>query len=250
MRVGAPMNIALHDKGLSTIIDWRDKDGLGKKLSPRKREEAYRLRKWQVRMRIHSSLERNLTYAMNELDRFASQLGIQKTVKDTAAMVYRRVIQRRLIRGRSIESMMAASIYAACRMMHIPHTLDEITKFSRIQKKELGRCFRLIIRELSLHIGTPSPVSFLEKYTHDLHVSVKTQHLATRILEQAKKIGATAGKDPIGLAGAALYIAGMKNNEHHTQREIAKLSNITEVTIRNRYKELIKILNIGLNPIQ
>lgn len=246
-RVGAPLTLTLHDKGLSTIIDWRDRDALGKKLSPRKRAEAYRLRKWQVRMRVHSSLDRNLSYAMSELDRLSAQLSIQKSVKESSAMIYRRIIEKKLIRGRSIEAMIAASIYTACRLSKIPNTLDEFAKYSRINKRDLGRCFRLISLELGLRIPTLSPMHFICRFGNDLHISSECQNIALKILYHAKKVGLTAGKDPTGLAAASLYVAALQTGEKRTQREIAKIANITEVTVRNRYKELVKNLKLANN---
>ena len=245
-RVGSPSTLTLHDKGLSTVIDWRDIDAMGKKLSPKKRALAYRLRKWQVRMRVHSSIDRNLAFAMSELDRLCSQLGIQKTLKETSAMIYRRTIEKNLIRGRSIEAMIAASIYTSCRLVHQPRTLDEFADNSRINKRDLGRCFRLILRELNIRIPTPSANNFVSRFGSDLHISPSTQKLALVILNKAKRHGITAGKDPCGLAAASIYVASLKNGEKRTQREIAKVSQVTEVTVRNRYKDLISSLNIRL----
>lgn len=245
-RVGSPSTFTLHDKGLSTLIDWKDKDALGKKLSPKKRAEAYRLRKWQIRMRVHSSLERNLAFAMSELERLSSQLGLQKATKESAAMIYRKTVEKKLIRGRSIEAMIAASIYSACRMVKIPYSLDDFTKYSRIKKRDLGRAFRLICRELELRIPTPTPVNFIARLANDLHISNQTQQYAVNILVRAKKTGIMVGKDPTGLAAASLYIASLQCGEHRTQRQIAEIANITEVTVRNRYKELVRILGIVL----
>lgn len=245
-RVGAPSTLTLHDKGLSTMIDWRDRDAMGNKLSPQKRAEAYRLRKWQIRMRVHSSLDRNLAYAMSELDRLTSQLGIQKTIKETAAMIYRRSIKLKLIRGRSIEAMVAASIYTACRLSKMPRTLDDFAQNTRINRRDLGRCFRLLLRELEIHIPTVKPTVFVSKFANELQISNQSQQMAVDILERAKRIGITIGKDPTGLAAASIYVAALSNGEKKTQREIAKVANITEVTVRNRYKEIVKNLNIDL----
>jgi transcription initiation factor TFIIB len=245
-RVGAPSTLTLHDKGLSTMIDWRDRDAMGNKLSPQKRAEAYRLRKWQIRMRVHSSLDRNLAYAMSELDRLTSQLGIQKTIKETAAIIYRRSIKLKLIRGRSIEAMVAASIYTACRLAKIPRTLDDFAQNTRINRRDLGRCFRLLLRELEIHIPTVKPTVFVSKFANELQISNESQVMAVQILERAKKVGITIGKDPTGLAAASIYVAALSNGEKKTQREIAKVANITEVTVRNRYKEIVKNLNIDL----
>jgi len=243
-RVGSPTTYTVHDKGLSTMIDWHDKDSFGKKLTPRRRAQVYRLRKWQIRTRVHSSMDRNLAVAMSELDRLSSQLGIPRGVKESSAVLYRRAIEKKLIRGRSIEAMIAASIYAACRMRKIPRTLDEIARFSRINKKELGRCYRLILRELDVSIPIASPIDFIPRFGAELSLSGRTQKRAAEIVNLARKAGLTAGKDPTGLAAASIYISAILEGERRTQREIAEVVHVTEVTVRNRYKELVRELQI------
>jgi transcription initiation factor TFIIB len=158
-RVGSPSTFSVHDKGLSTIIGYENRDTFGNKLSASRRAQIYRLRKWQIRTRVHSSMDRNLAFAMSEMDRLASQLGIPRNVKETAAIIYRKAIEKRLVRGRSIEAMVAATIYASARVRRVPRTLDEIAKESRITKKELGRCYRLLLRELYLNIPLASPIA-------------------------------------------------------------------------------------------
>ncbi|MCK4848115.1 MAG: transcription initiation factor IIB, partial [Candidatus Heimdallarchaeota archaeon] len=129
-RVGSPSTFSVHDKGLSTIIGYENRDTFGNKLTASRRAQIYRLRKWQIRTRVHSSMDRNLAFAMSEMDRLASQLGIPRNVKETAAIIYRKAIEKRLVRGRSIEAMVAATIYASARVRRVPRTLDEIAKES------------------------------------------------------------------------------------------------------------------------
>ncbi|MHA1372173.1 MAG: transcription initiation factor IIB [Promethearchaeota archaeon] len=248
-RTGSPTTLTVHDKGLSTMIDWRDKDAHGNKLDPQMRAKIYRIRKWQIRTRVHSSIDRNLALAMSELDRLSSQLSIPRGVKEAAAMIYRKAIEKKLVRGRSIEAMIAASIYAACRSRKIPRTLEEITKFSRMSKKEIGRCYRLLLRELGIRIPLASPIDFITRFGAELKVSGIAQRKAIKILEQAKKLGITIGKDPTGLAAAALYISTLKEGERRTQREIAEVAHVTEVTVRNRYKELAEFLQISVSNL-
>lgn len=243
-RVGSPITLTVHDKGLSTVIDWRDMDAYGKKLTPNKRAQIYRLRKWQVRSRVYSSIDRNLAVAMAELDRLSSQLGIPRNVKEDAAMIYRKAIEKRLIRGRSIEAMIAAAVYAACRIRKVPRTLIEIASQSRVNRKELGRCYRLLLRKLQLSIPIANPIDFIPRFGAELSLSGRTLKKAVEILNQAKKNRITAGKDPTGLAAAAIYIAGLLTGERRTQREIAEVARVTEVTVRNRYKELVRRLKI------
>ena len=150
VRVGAPTTLTLHDKGLSTMIGWKNKDAFGKTISPKMKAEVYRLRKWHVRTRTNKSIDRNLAYAMNELDRFASQLTLSKDIKESSAHIYRKMANKNLIRGRSIEAMLIASIYATCRLSNIPKTLDDFIEFASVDKKKIARCYRLIINELRI----------------------------------------------------------------------------------------------------
>jgi len=246
-RVGSPITYTVHDKGLSTMIDWHDKDYYGKTLSPRKKAQVHRLRMWHIRTRVHSSIDRNLAFAMNELDRLSSQLGIPRGVKESSAVFYRKAIDKKLIRGRSIEAMIAAAIYAACRLLKVPRTLDEIARYSRVNRKELGRCYRLILRELNIKIPTADPIEFIPRFGAELELSGRTQKRAAEIIKRAGEYGLTAGKDPTGLAAASIYISAILEGERRTQREIAEVAHVTEVTVRNRYKELVKVLNINID---
>ncbi|MFX1337579.1 MAG: transcription initiation factor IIB [Promethearchaeota archaeon] len=244
VRVGAPTTLTLHDKGLSTMIGWKNKDAFGKSISPKMKAEVYRLRKWHVRTRTNKSIDRNLAYAMNELDRFASQLNLSKDIKESSAHIYRKMANKNLIRGRSIEAMLIASIYAACRLNSVPKTLDDFIEFASVDKKKIARCYRLIINELRISIKVSSPINFIPRFCAELNLSGSTQNRAAEILKLAKKFRITAGKAPTGLAGAALYVAAMQEGERRTQREISLAAGVTEATIRNRYKELINHLKI------
>ncbi len=246
-RTGSPINYALQDHDLSTMIDWRNRDASGRQITSNRRAEIYRLRKWQRRSRVHSSIERNLASAMSELDRLSSQLSVSRTVKETAAVMYRRALERRLIRGRSIDAMIAAAMYAGCRLREAPCTLDEIAHHSRINRKELGRCYRLLLRRLEVRMPVSHPTNFVPKFAQSLGLSTQVQRRANQILEDARKIGITAGKDPTGLAASSLYISAIMEGERRTQREIADVAHVTEVTVRNRYKELVRELDLAVD---
>ncbi|MDH5403285.1 MAG: transcription initiation factor IIB [Candidatus Heimdallarchaeota archaeon] len=246
-RVGSPTTYTVHDKGLSTQIDWADRDAHGNKLSGAQRQKMHRLRKWHTRSRVHSPVDRNLAHAMSELDRLSSQLGLPRSVKETSSVIYRQAIMKKLIRGRSIEAMVAASAYAAARQRRVPRTLDEIAKNSRVSKKELGRCYRLMIHELSLKIPLANSTDYIVRFAADLKLTGTTARKAIDLVNDAKQNGLTAGKDPTGLAAAAIYISGIIEGERRTQREIAETATVTEVTVRNRYKELVRKLEISIN---
>ena len=170
-RVGSPMSVTIHDKGLSTIIGWEDRDIYGRRLSSTKRAEMYRLRKWQTRIRVHSSLDRNLVQALSELDRLSSQLGIPRGVKEPSAVIYRKAMEKKLSRGRSIEALVGASVYAASRIRRVPRTLDEVARHSVVSKKEVGKCYRVLVTELELKVPPPSPIDYLSRFGTDLQLS-------------------------------------------------------------------------------
>ncbi len=243
-RVGSPVRYTIHDKGLSTVIDWRDRDISGKKLSPNRRSEIYRLRRWQIRSRVHSSMDRNLAQAMSELERLSSQLGIPGPTRELAALLYRKAIVRKLVRGRSIEAMVAATLYAACRIRQKPRPLDEVADSSRVDRKKLGQCYRLLLRSLAIKIPLSSPIDYISRFASELTLSSPVQLRTMEILRQSKTMGLTIGRDPLGLAAAAIYIASIMLDERRTQREIAEVARVTEVTVRNRYKEIVRKLGI------
>lgn len=245
-RVGAPMTYTIHDKGLSTVIDWRNKDSYGKDIAPRRRAQIYRLRKWQQRIRVSNATERNLAFALTELDRVASRLGLPRNVRETAAVVYRKAVEKRLIRGRSIEGVAAASLYAACRQCKVPRTLDEIADSAKLNRKEIGRTYRFVSRELRINLKPTTPIDYVPRFGSELNLSGEVQSKAIEILKKAMNQELTSGRGPTGVSAAAVYIASVLLGERRTQREVADVAGVTEVTIRNRYKELAERLDIEI----
>ncbi len=245
-RVGMPTSYSVHDKGLSTAISQIDRDAFGRKLPLRTRLQMWRLRKWQIRSRVHSSVDRNLAQAMAELDRLSDKVYIPSTIKEKAAVIYRKALDKGLVRGRSIAAIAAASLYAACRRTGTPRTLREVAEASLVEKKDVARCYRLLLRELDVQMPIADPLTYVSKIAESTGISGKTQGVAIHILREAKKRRAAAGKDPMGLAAAALYIACLQNNEKKTQKDIAEAAGVTEVTVRNRYKTLRKQLHLEI----
>jgi transcription initiation factor TFIIB len=243
-RVGAPITYTIHDKGLSTMIDWRNKDTYGKNLSPGQRAQVYRLRKWQRRSRVSDATERNLAFALSELSKMSASLNLPKNILETASVIYRRAVKQRLIRGRSIQGVTSAAIYMACRQCGVARTLDEISKASLINRKEVGRSYRFMVKELGTFVPPSSASYYISRFTNQLGLAGNVETVAIRILNAAKAVRLTSGRGPLGMAAAATYIASTLLNERRTQREIAEQANVTEVTIRNRYKELIENLGI------
>ncbi len=245
-RTGAPMTYTIHDKGLSTEIGWKNKDSYGKSIPTRNRAQLYRLRKWQRRIRVSNATERNLAFALSELDRMASGMGLPRNVRETAAMIYRKAVNKNLIRGRSIEGVVAASLYGACRQCNVPRTLDEIANASRVGRKEIGRTYRFMTRELQLRLMPTSPQDYVSRFCSELKLPGEVQTRAIEILKQAANKELTSGRGPTGVAAAAIYIASIQLNHRRTQRQVADIAGVTEVTIRNRYKELTEKLGIDI----
>ena len=245
-RVGMPTSYSIHDKGLSTTISQIDRDAFGRKLPQSTRLQMWRLRKWQIRSRVHSSTDRNLAQAMSELERLSSKVNISPPIREKAALVYRKALDRGLVRGRSINAISAAALYAACRKSGSPKALREIAEASLVDKKDVARCYRLLLQELEFHMPVSDPLTYVSKIAEKNGVTGKTQGAAITILRNAKQQRFSAGKDPMGMAAAALYIACLQNGEKITQKDIAEAAGVTEVTVRNRYKTLKKQLKIEL----
>ncbi|MFC6771630.1 transcription initiation factor IIB family protein, partial [Halorubrum pallidum] len=235
-----PTTNMMHDKGLSTNIGWQDKDAYGKSLSSRQREKMQRLRTWNERFRTRDSKERNLKQALGEIDRMASALGLPDNVRETASVIYRRALDEDLLPGRSIEGVATASLYAAARQVGNPRSLDEFTAVARVDKMELTRTYRYVIRELGLRVQPADPESYVPRFVSKLDLSEETQRLARDLLDSAKSAGITSGKSPVGLAASAVYAAALLSNEKVTQSQVSDVADISEVTIRNRYKELLE----------
>ncbi|WP_227355090.1 transcription initiation factor IIB [Haladaptatus salinisoli] len=238
-RVGAPTTTMMHDKGLSTNIDWRDKDAYGNSLGSRQREKMQRLRKWNERFRTRDSKERNLKQALGEIDRMASALGLPDNVREMASVIYRRALDENLLPGRSIEGVATGALYAAARQARTPRSLDELTAVSRVEKDEIARTYRYVARELGLEIEPADPKSYVPRFASELDLSDETERRARSLLDSAIKQGLHSGKSPVGLAAAAVYAAALLTNEKVTQSEVSDVANISEVTIRNRYHELL-----------
>lgn len=241
-RVGAPLTYTIHDKGLSTMIDWHDRDVYGKSLSPGQKAQVYRLRKWQRRIRVSDATERNLAFALSEITKIANNLNLPKSILETASVIYRKAVKERLIRGRSIQGVTAAAIYLACRQCGLARTLEEIAQASSVPKKEVGRSYRFLIKELNYSIPPLKPSQYITKFSNQLTMQGKVEEIAHKILGAAKELKLTSGRGPTGIAAAASYIASVLTGERKTQREIAEIAQVTEVTIRNRYKELVERL--------
>ncbi len=243
-RAGVPTSLAMHDMGLATIIGPTNKDSTGKPLSSSMKSTIERLRTWDSRSQVHEPVDRNFRQAFSELDRLKDKLAVGDAVVEKAAYIYRKALEKGLVRGRSISALIASALYAACRDTETPRNLKDIGHASNIKRKDIARCYRLLLRELNLKMPVVNPVNCIARIASIAALSEKTKREATRILRKAEELKISAGKDPMGLAAAALYVACVSNGENKTQRDVAEAAGVTEVTIRNRYKGLKIALNL------
>ncbi|BAA29958.1 208aa long hypothetical transcription initiation factor IIB [Pyrococcus horikoshii OT3] len=204
------------------------------------REKIHRLK------RLDSFGNKTEKLGVEEISRISSQLCLPKHVEREAVRIYRKLIKSGVTKGRSIESVAAACIYISCRLYKVPRTLDEIAKVAKEDKKVIARVYRLVVKKLGLSSKDMliRPEYYIDKFADELEVSERVKRRALRLLNEAKDKGITSGKNPLGLAASILYIASLLEGERRTQKEIARVAGITEVTIRNRYKELVKELRI------
>lgn len=245
-RVGAPMTWTIHDKGLSTNIDWRDLNFYRRRVNPDQRAQMYRLRKWNRRSKVSDASDRNLVFALSEMAKIVYKLGLPRNVLETASFIYRRAVRERLIRGRSVQGVVTASVYMACRNCNVIRTLEEVGIAGNISKKELGKHYRVLIKRLNTQVRSVDPKNYISRFISRFALSGDAEIIAMKILDQAVKLRLTSGRCPAGIAAAATYIACHLTDEKHTQGEIAEEAHVTEVTIRNRYKELLKKINFDI----
>jgi transcription initiation factor TFIIB len=239
-RVGSPSSLAFHDMGLSTIIGKANKDSAGRNLDASMNYRMQRLRTWDARTRAHAAGQRNLMRAFRELERLKDKLGLSDAIVQKTAYIYRKAQDRRLIRGRSTSSILAAAIYIACREMGAQRTLGDVTKIADVKRKDLSRSYRLLIRELDIKVPLADPMKCIIKIANRAKLSEKTRRMAMSIMNELVQKEISAGKDPMGLAATVLYLSCLTNGEAITQREIAEAAGVTEVTVRNRFYDLKK----------
>lgn len=237
---GDATNNLRHDGGLSTTID-RSNRGV------KDRALAYRLRKWHKRTQISNGVERNMAHALSELKRISSIMHLNNDISEEAARIYKRAVKKNIIRGRSIEGVVVASLYAACRRLNVPRTLDEFAASTNVGRKEIGRTYRFMTRQLKIRLMPTKPEDYAQRFCSELGLSGDVFAKTMEILRDASDNELTSGRGPTGVAAASIYISSILLNERRTQKEVADVAGVTEVTIRNRYKELTSKLGIEVN---
>ncbi len=246
-RGGPPMNPMLHDMGLSTKIKKGTYDGKGKIMNPDQKRKAHQLRKWQKRSRQTSSKDRSVSFAITEISKICSQLSLPGVIAKNSANLYREASKNNLIRGRSREGVAAAVIYASCRLMDVPRTMEEIATTSPVDRKEMRRTFQTLARGLDLDIPPVDPVKFVNRFGSILDLDHEVVKRSKEILNKAKEKRLVTGRNPRGVVGACLYLAATENGIDIPQTEIARAVNVTEVTVRNRFREINDELNLGID---
>jgi transcription initiation factor TFIIB len=237
-RTGMPTSLARHDRGLATIIGRANKDASGQVLDAAMRTTMERLRTWDFRTQAHSSTDRNLRQAFEHLDKLKDKLGLSDAIIEKTAYIYRKAQENGMVRGRTINSVLAASLYIACREMEVSRTLKDIAAISNIKRKELARMYRLMFFKLNVKIPIVDPLKCIAKISNKINLSERTKRQAISIMNDVTKKEISAGKDPMGIAATVLYLSCLKTDEYRSQIDIASAAGVTEVTIRNRFKDL------------
>ncbi len=245
VHTGAPKSNLLHDGGLTTSISRNGKDGNGKRLDNKARMKFNRLNRIHQHTRMSNAFEKGLAAAYTEIKKMCSTMSLPEKIQDSTAVMYKKAMKKGLIRGRSMHLIASACIYAACRINGVPRTLKEISKICRISSTELGRTYNFISRSLKLNVSFMRPVELVPRFCTQLNLSPAVQSKAIEVIELYENSGKNSGKSPIGIAASAIYVASMICNERRTQKKVADVTNITEVTIRNRTEEMMSLMNLS-----
>mgnify|MGYP003337131310 FL=1 len=233
-RTGDGTYLSKHDMGLATIISRSNKDVTGKPLSSGMKNTIERLRMWDNRSQAYTAGDRNLRQAFSHLLSLKEKLVLTDAVIEKTAYIYRKAHERRLTRGRQISAFLCATLYAACRETETPRTLKEISKSSTVKVKQINKCYRILVEQFELRMPLIDPIVCVSRIANKAGVSERTKRDAANILKEYEIKETTSGKSPMVIAATAVYIAGIKNNEGFSQRDIARAANVTEVAIRNR----------------
>ena len=242
-RTGDGTSLRRHDRGLSTIINPLNKDSTGRQISSSMKSSITRLRLWDNRTQSYKTIEKNFRHAFNDLSRLQDKLGLSEAIIEKTAYIYRKAIEKNLVKGRSISALIAAALYAACRDAETPRTLIDVCDASNVKRKELAKCYRLLVQELDLKVPVVNAVQCVARIGNNLGMSERTKRYAVKIIDEYQQSGEIAGKSPTGVAASAVYLANVKMNEKFSQKEVADAANVTEVTIRNRSSSIKKVLS-------
>ncbi len=243
-RNGPALSNLKADYGLATEIGNSTSDAYGSKISSITRHKMRRLR-W-INSRSSKSEIRNLRTALRELKRLSAALGLPQETQATASFYYRKALKAKLIRGRSINSMVAASVYLAARKHKYAIILKDLERYSMVEKKVIARNFRTLLKELNIKPTLTGPSDHIPRLISKLELSHSTETHARKILEQARKNKLDVGKSPMSVAAAAIYLACLRTGERRTQQQVAEAAQTTPVTLRNRFRAISESLTIDV----
>jgi transcription initiation factor TFIIB len=233
--------------GLATIIGKDDRDVSGNKMDVAMHSTMSRLRRWDFRTKVCTSTDRNLLYAFNVLAILKDKLALSDAVIERSAYIYRKVQEIGFVRGRSVITVVAATAYIACREMGITRTLDDISTSCYIRRKILSKTFRQLIIEFDFIVPMVDPVKCIVRVANKANLSEKTKRQAVSIMNDIitkDEILLSAGKDPMALAATVLYLSSLKTGENITQNNISNAAGVTAVTLRTRFRDLKKQLQL------
>ncbi|MFO8132989.1 MAG: transcription initiation factor IIB [Thermoplasmatota archaeon] len=243
-RTGGPVK---DSSDLPTVISWENTDSYGRSIPARNRPSVYRLRKWQRMVGRKKTSSRSMASALSRCDRMSSSMELPRRVREATAMMYRRAVEQNLVRGRSVEAVTAAALYAACRQCGAPRTFEEVANSSGVDRKEIGKTYRFISRELELKLMPLQPQDYLFRFCRKLELNEDVERRALEMLQLIEEHGLTSGRGPTGIAAAIIYITSLLEGDNRTQSEVATVAGVTEVTIRNRYKEMADHLDLDIS---
>ena len=236
-RVGRKISLKMADMGLSTTIESKDKDATGKSLSNENRRMFYRLRMWDRNSRSVSSIK-SFQKAFTLLDAIGAKLGLPESTIEEAAYIFRKIAAKKILAGRSTNSMLCAVVYISCRITNTPRTLQDVAEAGNVKKKNMQRVYRFLTKELNIQPQTYSPKEFVTRVASAVSISEKTERLAFKVLDIATKRNVSTSKNPMAMAAASIHLASVINKEKVSQLKISAASGISAVTIRDRSKEI------------
>ena len=240
---GAPRDALAGASSLTTVIPPPHRDAHGSPIPFGERGALYRIQKLQRHASHALPGERSIPEASRVLDRFVSLLDLPRNTRDEAGYICHKAIQRGLARGRSLELLVAGAVYAACRIGGVPRTLDEVQRVTGLPRTRVGAAYRSLHRELSLAVHATRPTDYVQRFCSELDLSGRVGREATGLLRAFEPPGTSTCVSPCGTAGAAIYLASLICDEPRSEKAIARVAGVSEVTLRNRLLEMM-----GLRP--
>jgi len=235
-RTGAPRSYTSQSINLTTVIPSSNRDSRGNAIPPREMEKFYRMRKLQHHSGHSRPGERSLPDTLRALDRVSSLLELPRTIREEAGFICKKALEKGFLRGRSIDALVAAAVYASCRINGVPRTLEELSSITAMQKKVVAKAYGALARSLQLRVPPSKPADYISRFCSELGLGTSVETEARRILKEIDDIDGSLSLSPIGTSAAAIYLASLACGERRPQKAIAKVAGVSEVTLRNRFQ--------------